>query len=168
MFSRMSFTKSLLIVFTIHFGAASLAFADYELNKSELLQKIDNGTVSMEKSPVMSLPADLYRITIENQKKEFPGFREEMFYYAYVNSNNMRYMIFFEWYDRGCIFGKTKPMGTDSKLSGKAFYELSKKENESYEKIDKKYCEKLLGLTIHNSGGLPRMNVPRKPPGGKK
>lgn len=154
----------------IHVVAASLAYAkDYELTKEELLRKIDNGTVSMEKAPVMSLPADAYRMIMESQKKEFPGFRDEMFYYSYVSSNEFRYMIFFEWYDRGCVFGKTKPVGSGKEMSGKAFYELAKKEKDSYEKIDKKYCEKLLGITIYNSGGLPRINVPRtkSTPGGK-
>ena len=156
----------------IHLAAFELAYAkDYQLSKDEFLSKVEQGTITLERSPVLSLPADVTKIAIEGQKRDFPGFREEMWYVAYIKSNDYTYFIFFEWYNRGCVFGTTQPAsfkGAEGKKGG----ELAKKEYESYSKIDKKYCEKALGITIHNTGGLPKINAPRpsntKKPGGSK
>lgn len=162
--------KTLFIILAIYLGAMSLAYAkDYKLTKDEFLSRVEKGDITLDRTPVLSLPPDVTKVAIEGQKKEFPGFREEMWYVGNINSNKYTYFIFFEWYGRGCIFGMTEPAkykGAEGKKGG----ELAQKENDSYEKIDKKYCEKALGITIHNSGGLPRINVPRnsKPPGGTK
>lgn len=133
------------------------AFAkDYKLSKSEFLSRLDQGTLSLEKTPSVVATPDYISRLISSQKKEFPGFKEEMFYVSYVKSNDYTYFIFYEWYNRGCIFGITEPKKYVRASSDESRGAMATAEMNSYERVDNKYCEKVLGTTLP-SGGLTRM-----------
>lgn len=155
------------ILSLIFFLAIPSYAKDYKLTKSEFLSRFDSGSLTLEKSPVFAAHPNFVQQLIDSQKKEFPGFKDEMFYMAYTKSNKYMYFIFFEWYNRGCVFGISEfgafKSGSDDSLTNKALAE-----NDSYEKIDKKYCEKALGLTLNSSSGLikvPNAIKPIKPKG---
>lgn len=144
---------------------SSLAFAkDYKMDKGEFLSRLDAGTLTLERTPMSNFPDNLLTQFLTSQKKEFPGFKDEMFYVGYVKSTDYLYMVFYEYYDRGCVFGVSEPkkfQGTGSSDNSKG--EMAKAELNSYQKIDKKYCEKVLNLTNLPSGGLTRVPGAVKP-----
>jgi hypothetical protein len=157
--------------FSLYFFSLFLAipsFAkDYKLTKSEFLSRFDSGSLTLEKAPAVAAHPTMVQKLIDSQKKEFPGFKDEMFYVAYTKSNKYTYFIFFEWYNRGCVYGVTEP---DQFKSGSSEAQANKAvaERDSYEKIDKKYCEKALGITLNSSSGLvkiPNAIKPIKPKG---
>ena len=93
---------------------SSLAFAkDYKLSKNEFLKKLDEGRVSLDKTPLNNIPEQIFPQLIQKMKQQYPDFQREMWYVAYIDSNNYRYFVFYEWYNRGCIFGiqETKKYG---------------------------------------------------------
>lgn len=134
---------------------AQTAFAvEFELSKDEFLKKFENNTLTLERSPIIAgLPPTAIKQLIEGQKKQFSSFKDEMFYAGILTTNTYRYFIFYEWYDRGCVFGKTQ-MSKYKNVSDKLAYERALEENKTYEKIDNKYCEKLLNIKIPSSKGL--------------
>ena len=129
---------------------------DYKLSKSEFLSRLDQGTITLEKVPVMAAAPELIERSITSQKKEFPGFKDEMFYISYVKSNEFTYFIVYEWYNRGCIFGITEPKAYQRASSDQSRGSMATDEMNSYEKIDNKYCEKVLGTSLP-VGGLTRI-----------
>ena len=144
-----------LIAFSLLFS--SMAFAkDYKLSKSEFLSRLDQGTITLEKVPSVAANPELIDRLLTSQKKEFPGFKDEMFYVSYVKSNDFTYFVFYEWYDRGCIYGVTEPKAYSRASSDSSRGTLANNELSSYEKIDKKHCEKVLGVSLPD-GGLTRV-----------
>lgn len=153
-----------LVPFLLSSGAWA---KDYKLSKEEFLSRLDNGTITLEKAPIVAVPPNILEELIKSQRKEFPGFKDAMFYAAYVKSNEFTYFVFYEWYDRGCVFGITEPKKFKNGGSEQALGDAAVQENKSYEKIDKKYCEKAFNLTL-TSGGLvkvPNAIKPIKPKG---
>lgn len=135
--------------------SSSIYSADYKLTKSEFLKKFEDGSIKLERTPMISgvQPEVLQRL-VESNKKKYPSFKDQMFYVGYIESNKYRYFIFYEWFDRGCMFGSTV-IGMfkdvkDDETAGK----MAKEENKTYEKIDTKYCEKVLGIDIPSEKGL--------------
>lgn len=157
--SKLSNTKIFLTILIVYLLAGSLAFAkDYQLDKKEFLDMLDKGRITLEKSPITpGIPPELVKYMIEQQKKEFPGFKDEMYYAGYVDTNDYRYFIFYEWFGRGCVFGSSHSAAfrkvTDQTTGGK----MAEKENSGYESIDHRYCEKVLGITIPERA-LPRIS----------
>lgn len=148
--------------------SSTTSFAkDYQLTKSEFLSRIDSGSLNLEKAPAVAAHPNMIQQLIESQKKEFPGFKDEMFYVAYTKSTNFTYFLFYEWYDRGCVFGVTEPKKYANTSSDEAKGNLATAENKGYEKVDKKYCEKVLGITLQNGGliKIPNAIKPIKPKG---
>ena len=142
------------------------AFAkDYKLSKSEFLERFDKGTLALEKAPVIAASPDLIERFINSQKKEFPGFMDEMFYVGYVKSNSFTYIIFYEWYNRGCIFGVTEPSAFERASSDEVRGTLATEEYNNYLPIDRKYCEKLLGISIKKNSltRIPNAIKPERP-----
>lgn len=131
------------------------AFAiEFELSKEEFLNKFKNDTLILDRSPIIAgLPPSAIKELIQGQKKQFSSFKDEMFYAGILTTNTYRYFIFYEWYDRGCVFGKTE-MSKYKNVSDKVAYERALEENKTYEKIDNMYCEKLLNIKIPSSKGL--------------
>lgn len=165
-------TKQLLLVALIVY---SLAFSlsafgkDYKMTKDEFLSRVSGGTVTLEKTPSLAMAPELVSRVIDAMKKEFPGFKDEMFYIAYVKSTDFTYFLFYEFYDRGCIFGITEPKkyknNSDEKNGS-----LAMDEYKSYQKVDKKYCEKALGISLPDGSlsKIPNAIKPVKPDGRKK
>ena len=134
---------------------SSLAFAkDYKLSKNEFLKKLDEGRVSLDKTPLNNIPEQIFPQLIQKMKQQYPDFQREMWYVAYIDSNNYRYFVFYEWYNRGCIFGiqETKKYGKNNADN----WMQAAKEMQSYSAIDKKYCEQALGITL-KKGGLNKI-----------
>lgn len=147
--------KKLIILSLLFVSTVSWA-KDYKLSKSEFLSRLDQGTITLERVPVMAAAPELIERSLISQKKEFPGFKDEMFYVSYVKSNEFTYFVFYEWYNRGCIFGITEPKSYPRASSDKARGSMANEEMNSYEKIDTKYCEKVLGTSLP-IGGLTRI-----------
>lgn len=143
--------------------ASSVLAKDYKMDKSEFLSRLDSGSITLERTPMSPLPDNLLTQFLASQKKEFPGFKDEMFYVGYIKSNNYIYMVFYEYYDRGCVFGVSEPKKFQGSGSDAAKGEMAKAEMNSYQKIDKKYCEKVLNLSNLQSGGLTRIPGAVKP-----
>jgi len=152
------------ILFLLIFSISAFA-KDYKLSKDEFLERFDKGTLSLERAPVLAASPDLIERFIGSQKKEFPGFKEEMFYAGYVKSNAYTYILFYEWYNRGCIFGITEPKAFERASSDEARGSLAMEEYNNYLPIDKKYCEKLLGIKLDRVAltRIPNAIKPEKP-----
>lgn len=135
--------------------------SELTMTKDEFLKRFDQGSLSLEKAPVLpGIDADLIKTLIDSNKKEFPGFQDEMFYIAYVNTNQYSYMIMYEWYDRGCIYGRFELNAFKGKtMTPKEFADLDSSIAKSYEKIEPKYCEKALNLRNLSDKGLTRLKV---------
>lgn len=162
---KLTFTLSLILVM---FSSVSFA-KDYKLTKDEFLKKIDEGRVTLEKTPIANVPENIRPQLVASQKKQFPQFEEEMWYVGYVQSDNFRYFVFYEWYNRGCIFGISEPSkyGKDNQQN----WTQAAKEMQSYEPIDKKYCEKYLGIDLPDGslkGSSQLYNFKKEKEGDKK
>lgn len=158
-----------IILLGLTFLSLSSFAKDYKLTKSEFLSRLDQGTLTLEKAPSIAVAPELIDRLITSQKKEFPGFKDEMFYISYVKSNDYTYFVFYEWYDRGCIFGSTEPKAYSRASSDEARGSLANNELKGYETIANKYCEKVLGVSLPE-GGLTRVPnaVKIEKPKGKK
>ena len=124
---------------------------DFKLDKDTFLKRVDENRISLDKSPVANIPDSIKPQLLASQKKQFPGFQEEMWYAAYIDSDKYRYYVFYEWYNRGCVFGISEPSkykkGDDSANNAAAV-----KEYQSLVKIDERYCEKALGIKVPRGG----------------
>lgn len=139
-----------------------------KLSKKDFLLRLDNNSLNLEKAPsVANLSQEIISGIIQSQKKEFPGFKEEMFYIAYVKSGNYTYFVFYEWYDRGCVFGSSDKRKYEGTKNGEALNDFAVEELKSYEKIHKKYCDKVLGIEVP-AFGLTRMRGVIQPSGRSK
>ena len=137
---------------------------DYKLSKSEFLSRLDQGTITLEKVPSVAANPEIIQRLLDSQKKEFPGFKDEMFYVSYTKSNDYTYFVFYEWYDRGCIYGVTEPKAFERASSDASRGSMATDEKNSYETIDKKYCEKVLGTSLPDSlTRVPNAIKPIKP-----
>jgi hypothetical protein len=130
------------------------SYAEFKLSKDEFLKKIDAKTITLQKTPIIAgLPPNAIQKLIEGQKTRYTSFKDEMFYVGYIETNEYRYFVFYEWYDRGCIFGSTQ-MSQYKNVPDEVAGGRAVAENKTYEKIDNKYCENMLGIQIPSSKGL--------------
>lgn len=137
--------------------SSNLFAKDYLLSRKEFLDRLDAGTLALDKAPIFTTTPDIIDRMIQAQKKEFPGFQDGMFYYAYVKSNAYTYFVFYEWYRRGCVWGYTEDKKYQNASSDETRGSMATAEQENYEKIDKKYCTQILGLEHIGDSGLTRI-----------
>lgn len=136
----------------------SIQARDYKLDKETFLKRIDENRISLDKAPIADLPQNMKPQILAAQKSEYPDFREEMWYVAYIDSNKYRYFVFYEWYHRGCIYGVTEPKLYKDKETEKNT-KLALKEYRSYVSIKNKYCEKALGVSLPPGGLLRKSKI---------
>lgn len=131
--------KSILL---LSFMIASTAFAsEHRLTKEEFLSGVDKGTIGLERAPVLSLPAQVQAKVLDAQRKAFPAFKSEMFYVSYIKDNKFIYSLFFEWPTNRCLLRIEE---IDEKL-GKPNEKTLDPNGQS---VEKKYCEKSLGIKL--------------------
>lgn len=96
--------NSIFKISFIVFISLSTAFAKSErLTKEEFLSRIDNGTIKLEKAPIMNIPSDIENKILNNLKGKYPHFKDQMWYFAYIKDNNFMYSLFFDWTTESCV-----------------------------------------------------------------
>lgn len=147
----------------------SVFATDILMKSSEFLKKLDAKQLIVEKYPLIpNVPPQYIEQFKQSQKKAYPNFKDEMVYTGTVTSRDYVYGIFYEWYNRGCVFyvrfsREMKPITekynkskseSEKEALNKQAYEIAMKEASLMEKIDSSYCEKILGITLPASKGL--------------
>lgn len=123
------------------------AFADEaeEYSPTKISQMMDKGSLALEKAPVplspqgltyADLPPDMAKKITESQQKNFPKFKECMWFYHYAKTKTRMYSVFYNWLDNRCVLGVEK---IDSKTGLPGPNDADKKGTT----IDMRHCEKL-------------------------
>jgi hypothetical protein len=134
--------KPLLFLSSILLFSVTSVFAkDDRLTKEEFLSRVENGTITLERAPVMSLPAPIADKVQEKIREKYPRFKDELWYVHYITDNSYMYSLFFDWTLDQCSLRIEK---IDPKL---------KKPNERTmdtvgQRVKKSYCDKVYMINI--------------------
>lgn len=132
--------RTIFLLLLIFFCSVASVFAKPErLTKEEFLSRIDNGTVTLDRSPIMSIPPGIQKKVTDKIKQKYPNFKDHMWYFCYIKDNNFMYSLFFDWTLNACIL---------------RIEELDKKTGKPTEKtldldgqrVKKSYCDKVYGV----------------------
>lgn len=145
--------KILLLAFLL---STNLFAADYKLTKEEFLKKFDANQITLNLTPIWNLPPNYIKDFLARTKTHYANFKDQMFYMGIVDSNKYRYHIYYEWTDRGCVWG-VSDMSLYKEISDQKAWAQANEDYNSWSKIDNSYCEKLLGITIPSSKGLSKI-----------
>lgn len=130
------------ILFALFLGfSISAQTKEDRLTKEEFLNRVENGTISLERAPVMGLPPAIQQKIIDKTKQKYPRFKEVMWYVHYIKDNNYIYSLFFDWTLDQCSLRIEK---IDPKLG---------KPNEKTmdvvgQRVKKSYCDRVCGENL--------------------
>lgn len=130
------------ILIALFLGVSILAQAKEDrLTKEEFLNRVENGTISLERAPVMGLPPAIQQKIIDKTRQNYPRFKEVMWYVHYIKDNNYLYSLFFDWTLDQCSLRIEK---IDPKLG---------KPNEKTmdvvgQRVKKSYCDRVCGENL--------------------
>jgi len=120
---------------------STLVYArDHRVTKEEFLDLVIKGSISLERSPIWALPPNYIDKIFETEKKKWPALKEEMLYYYYYNDNKFRYTLNIDWSYPSCLLRIEEVDPTIGKPNAKTLDPVG-------QTIDKKYCEKVFGIT---------------------
>ena len=134
--------KSIIALLFIFLLSISSVFAKEDrLTKEEFLSRVEKGTISLERAPVMSLTPPVQQNLMEKIKQKYPRFQEVMWYVHYVRDNNFLYSLFFDWTLDQCSLRIER---IDPKLG---------KPNEKTmdivgQRVKKSYCDRVYGENL--------------------
>ena len=135
MANKMAFLLVLL------FSSLSFAQSEIKLTKEEFLQRLESGTIIMNKDPLFTIPENDKVKIMDNFKKNYPNFKDAYWFVPNLKTNKYLYTVFYQWPTRSCLYRVedldpvTKKVKTES-IDPKG------------QNIDRKYCEKAYGIKI--------------------
>lgn len=75
-----------------------------KLSASDLVSKIDAGQVTFQRGAMANLPQALTDRMIEINRARYPNFRPSMWYYHFVEINDVGYYVSYDWGASECNF----------------------------------------------------------------
>jgi hypothetical protein len=131
--------KNLSLILLIFLLSVASVFAKSErLTKEEFLSRIENGSITLEKAPIMSVPANFQKHMLDKIKEKYPNFKDQMWYFAYIKDNNFMYSLFFDWTSDSCVL-------RIEELDKKTGRQTVNSVDIHGQKVKKSYCDKGFG-----------------------
>ena len=130
----------IFILVGILLAEATLA-SDRRLTKEEFLSRVERGTLSLERGPIMAIPEALVEKIQAKMRAKYPKFKPEMWYVNYITDNSYIYSLFFDWTLDQCLLRIEK---IDPRL-GKP---NEKTMDVNGQVVKKMYCDKAYGKSF--------------------
>jgi hypothetical protein len=141
---------------SLHYAAGLLAAlvlcffcspAGAQIAKSDMLSRIDHDNISFQRAPYINVPSQITEKLLERQHVQYPKFKDNMWYMAYVKESGFTNIIHYDWSADECFYivlndaavkKKTKDVFNFVKSKGAETSDSAKRD-----KIPMKYCEKV-------------------------
>lgn len=123
----------------------SIAFG--QIAKSQMLDWVDHDKVTFKRAPYINVPSQITEKLLQRQHSQFPKFRDNMWYMAFVSEGGYTDIIHYDWQSDDCYYIVLKDDALKIKSKDAQDFVASKGAHGSAdarrEKIPMKYCEKV-------------------------
>jgi hypothetical protein len=127
------------LLFSISAGA--------QISTKDMLSRIDNDKITLQRAPLVNVPAQIRDKELEMLHAQFPKFKDSMWYMAYVKENGYSNIIRYDWSSDECVYLVYNDDALKKKTKEVAQFIQSKGQMGSSsarrEVIPLKYCEKI-------------------------